>query len=145
MTFDVITEATWICRHCGAQKTYRGTARRSRPPQTELSMCNRVLAGRRADATWCSARCRMRWKRKQKSLQQARAGYSAVHPDVNLTDLHQRAGRPDYWADIEAGQVDDGLPEFSDDGIYERDDHQDDDYGIVYVGPRARRPTSSAQ
>lgn len=23
-TFTVITEATWICRHCGAQKTYRG-------------------------------------------------------------------------------------------------------------------------
>lgn len=23
-TFDIITEATWICRHCGEQKTHRG-------------------------------------------------------------------------------------------------------------------------
>jgi hypothetical protein len=46
----------------------------------------------------------MRWKRKQKSLQQARESYSAVHPDVDLTELHdvglddeQAAYRPRKW------------------------------------------------
>lgn len=64
----------------------------------------------------------MRWKRKQKNLQQARESYSAVHPDVDLTEMYDRTGHPDHWDDPET--------EFSDefDLLHE---HQDDDQGIV--------------
>jgi hypothetical protein len=68
----------------------------------------------------------MRWKRKQKNLQQARESYSAVHPDVDLTEIYDRAGRPDHWDDPET--------EFSDefDLLHEApDNHQDDETGIV--------------
>ena len=68
------------------------------PDPRRCAECNRVLVGRRADATWCSARCRMRWKRKQRNLQAARDSYSAVHPDVSLAELHDKAGPPD-WRD----------------------------------------------
>jgi hypothetical protein len=43
----------------------------------------------------------MRWKRKKRNLEQARASYSAVHPetDLNLTELYERAPLPRHRAD----------------------------------------------
>lgn len=64
------------------------------PDPRRCAECNRVLVGRRADATWCTARCRMRWKRKQNRLAQAKASYLTVHPDVSLTDAYGKAGPP---------------------------------------------------
>jgi hypothetical protein len=92
-------------------------------PEAKLcAECDRVLVGRRADATWCSARCRMRWKRKQKSLQQARASYSAVHPDVDvsLSEMYEQAkgewrDDPRNYSDFGEVPGDLGLDEDQDD------------------------------
>lgn len=78
------------------------------PDAKRCAECSRVLVGRRADATWCTARCRMRWKRKQRRLDEARASYSAVRPDVSLAELHERARPRLDQADedlVEPGEV----------------------------------------
>jgi hypothetical protein len=111
------------------------------PDPRRCAECNRVLVGRRADATWCSARCRMRWKRKQGRLREARDSYSAVHPDVSLTELHERARPPQHWA---------GDPrEYSDYGLIPGDAEladeidagvHDDDTDPEWAGHDARTP-----
>jgi hypothetical protein len=50
----------------------------------------------------------MRWKRHERRLEEAKASYSAVHPDVSLAELHDRATAPAHW-DIDqddAGHLD---------------------------------------
>jgi hypothetical protein len=60
----------------------------------------------------------------------------------SLADLHQRARRPDHWADLETGRVDPDLSLYSDAydvGVYEnnQDDDDLDDAGIVTGGAYA--------
>jgi hypothetical protein len=63
--------------------------------------CGRLLTGRRADATWCSARCRMRSKRTEQRREESREQLLAVaseaehesHDDASLTELHARTTR----------------------------------------------------
>jgi hypothetical protein len=91
----------------------------------------------------------MRWKRKKRSLEEAKANYSAVHPetDLSLVELHERASAPQHWA--EAGRADEDLLEYSDyhDLAHLDEDHpyQDDEPDIHAGGQRAPDPWQQRQ
>jgi hypothetical protein len=104
----------------------------------QLPGCGRAIPSRkRKDARWCSRSCES--KARRQAARKAR--FEAANPqtvqligaeDQSLAELHQRAGRPDHWADIEAGPADDELLEhtdYFDIGIYGHN-HQDDEQGI---------------
>jgi hypothetical protein len=101
--------------------------------------CGRSIPSRkRRDARWCSRSCESKARRQAAR----RAAFEAANPDSaqllgaesqSLTELHDHAGRPAHWAEIEAAVVDDDLIEhtdFHDVGVYEHE-HQDDEAGIV--------------
>jgi hypothetical protein len=112
--------------------------------------CQRELpAAGRADQRYCSRACRLRAFRKRRLKKKLRSYYTETAK--SLAELHQRASRPDHWADIEAGPADDELLEhtdYFDVGIYE-DERQEDETGIVAgdtaPDPWAERNTAWAE
>jgi hypothetical protein len=114
--------------------------------------CGRAIPSRkRRDTRWCSRSCESKARR----AAARRAAFETPNPgaaqlsgaeDQSLLELYERAGRPRHWADIEAGNVDDELLEFSDYhdvAVYEQDDGQQ--VGLVVADSPWRERIKAAE
>lgn len=105
--------------------------------------CGRPIPpGKRRDARWCSRSCEskaQRTARRRQSFEAANPGAAELlrAESQGFPELHESAGEPDHWADLEAGpaEPDDGYGDYHDLGVYE-----DQDDGIHAGGYRAPDP-----